>query len=62
MAVMTSREAYDEREAKIEAFMEYHSLPPDARIAIEEIIEADRIWAHALLTQHRARALAQAGS
>jgi hypothetical protein len=59
---MTSREAHENREALIEAFIEYHSLAPDARVSIEEIIEADRIWAHTLLREHQARALAEAGS
>jgi hypothetical protein len=59
---MTSREAHDCREALIEAFIETRNLAPSDRPAIEEIIEADRIWAHTLLREHQARAMAEAGS
>jgi hypothetical protein len=59
---MTSREALDRREALIEAFLETRNLCPSDWIAIQEIIEADRIWAHTLLREHQARALAEAGS
>jgi hypothetical protein len=59
---MTPREAHENREALIEAFLENWDIPERARTAIEEIIEADRIWAHVLLREHQARQLAEAGS
>jgi hypothetical protein len=55
-----SREAHEHREALIEAFIEYNNLAPDARIAVDEIIEADRLWVRLIDVERELRETAVA--
>jgi hypothetical protein len=57
-----SREAHEDREASIDAFLDLYDLPPGARITLYEIIEKDRIWCRLVNIEICARELVRLGS